>query len=57
MLAVSILWGLAKASGQVMPVIIDTPLGRLDLSHRTNFITEYLPNASNQVILCRRMKK
>lgn len=49
--AVSILWGLAKCSGYQMPVIIDTPLGRLDSNHRTNFVKRYLPHASKQVIV------
>ncbi len=51
MLAVAILWGLARASGRDLPVIIDTPMGRLDSSHRMNFVTRYLPNASHQVIV------
>lgn len=51
MLSVAILWGLAKASGRKLPVIIDTPVGRLDSSHRMNFIANYLPNASHQVIV------
>ncbi len=51
MLAISMLWGLAESSGQSLPIIIDTPMSRLDSSHRTNFITQYLPNASNQVIV------
>ncbi|MGE5484645.1 MAG: DNA sulfur modification protein DndD [Ignavibacteriales bacterium] len=51
MLAVAILWGLAQASGRKLPVIIDTPMGRLDSSHRMNFVTRYLPNASHQVIV------
>ena len=49
--AVSLLWGLAKCSGYQMPVIIDTPLGRLDSIHRTSFVQQYLPNASKQVII------
>lgn len=49
--AVSILWGLAKCSGYKMPVIVDTPLGRLDSNHRTNFVKRYLPHASRQVIV------
>ncbi len=51
MLAISILWGLARASGRALPVIIDTPLGRLDSSHRMNFVSKYLPNASHQVMV------
>ncbi|GAI72974.1 unnamed protein product, partial [marine sediment metagenome] len=33
------------------PVIIDTPLGRLDSLHRQNLIDNYFPFASHQVIL------
>ena len=51
LLAVSLLWGLARASGYPLPVIIDTPLGRLDAAHRTNLVERYFPNASHQVIL------
>jgi DNA sulfur modification protein DndD len=51
MLAVALLWGLARASGRTLPVMIDTPMGRLDSSHRMNFVTEYLPNAGGQVIV------
>lgn len=51
MLAISILWGLAQSSGKKIPIIIDTPLGRLDSSHRKNFLIKYLPNASHQVVL------
>src|SRR5690606_5800422 len=51
MLAVAILWGLARASGRKVPLIIDTPMARLDSSHRMNYLTEYLPRASHQVII------
>jgi DNA sulfur modification protein DndD len=51
LLATSILWGLAKASGRALPVVIDTPLGRLDGSHRDRLVEHYFPNASHQVIL------
>jgi DNA sulfur modification protein DndD len=49
--AVSILWGLARASGRPLPVAIDTPLGRLDSSHRNRLIEGYFPYASHQVLL------
>ena len=51
MFAISILWGLALSSGYKLPVIIDTPMARLDSAHRSNFINKYLPNASSQVII------
>ncbi|WP_066423655.1 DNA sulfur modification protein DndD [Anabaena sp. 4-3] len=51
LLAIAFLWGLAKVSGHRLPVAIDTPLGRLDSSHRNNLVERYFPAASHQVIL------
>ncbi|HEY9705250.1 MAG TPA: DNA sulfur modification protein DndD, partial [Allocoleopsis sp.] len=51
LLAVAFLWGLARVSGRNLPVAIDTPLGRLDSSHRSNLVERYFPAASHQVIL------
>lgn len=51
LLAIAFLWGLARVSGRNLPVAIDTPLGRLDSSHRTNLVERYFPSASHQVIL------
>jgi len=51
LLAIAFLWGLARVSGRNLPVAIDTPLGRLDSSHRTNLVERYFPTASHQVIL------
>lgn len=51
MFAISIVWALALTSGYKAPVLIDTPLARLDSAHRANFIAKYLPEASSQVIV------
>jgi len=49
--AVSVLWGLAQASPRPLPTIIDTPMARLDSTHRHHLIHRYFPNASHQVII------
>lgn len=49
--AIAMLWGLARTSGRPLPIIIDTPLGRLDSEHRAKLCEIYFPNASHQVIL------
>ena len=51
LLAVSLLWGLARAAGRPLPAIIDTPLGRLDSKHRIHVVERYFPTASHQVVL------
>jgi DNA sulfur modification protein DndD len=51
LLAVAVLWALAQASGRKLPTVIDTPLGRLDSSHRKSFVQNYFPYAGEQVIL------
>ena len=47
----ALLWGLAKTSGKALPMILDTPLGRLDSSHRQLLVERYFPYASHQVVL------
>ena len=49
--AISILEALARTSGRRLPIIIDTPLGRLDSIHRSKLIQNYFPTASHQVII------
>ncbi len=47
----ALLWGLAKTSGKPLPMILDTPLGRLDTIHRQFLVELYFPYVSHQVIL------
>ena len=47
----ALLAGLAKTSGKALPMILDTPLGRLDSNHRQLLVERYFPYASHQVIL------
>ncbi len=49
--AISVLWGLARASAHPLPAIIDTPMARLDAAHRRHLIERYFPNASHQVLI------
>ncbi len=49
--AISMLWALAKTSGQQLPFIIDTPLARLDSKHRDNLVNHFFPNASHQLMI------
>ena len=51
LMIIAILWALALCSKKKLPVIIDTPLSRLDSQHRTSVITTYFPNASEQIII------
>lgn len=51
LLAVAILWGLGRAAGRHLPIVIDTPLGRLDSAHRANLLERYFPHAGHQVVL------
>ena len=49
--AISLLWGMAKVSRRPLPMIVDTPLGRLDSHHRSNLVQHYFPAAAHQVVL------
>ena len=51
LMVIAILWALAICSKKKLPVIIDTPLSRLDSLHRTALIKTYFPNASQQTII------
>lgn len=49
--ALALLKALRQVSGQQMPLLIDTPLARLDEVHRLSLIHDYLPIVSEQVLL------
>ena len=51
MFATAILWALAKTSGRPLPFMIDTPLARLDIEHRSNLVETFFPSASHQVVI------
>ena len=51
LMVISILWALAICSKKKLPVIIDTPLSRLDSNHRKSLIQTYFPQASGQTII------
>lgn len=51
MYALSVLWTLTKLSKRPLPFVIDTPLGRLDHSHREKLINSFFPEISKQLII------
>ena len=51
LMVIALLWALAICSKKKLPVIIDTPLSRMDSNHRTSLITTYFPQASDQTII------
>jgi len=51
LMVVAMLWALALCSHNKLPVIIDTPLARLDLVHRERMVKSYFPHASDQTII------
>ena len=51
LMVIAILWALAICSTKKLPVIIDTPLSRLDSMHRKSLVTTYFPKASDQTII------
>lgn len=51
MYALSLLWALSKSSGREFPIVIDTPVGRLDKKNRWAIFEKYLPKAGHQVIV------
>lgn len=51
LVVISTLWALSINSKERLPVIIDTPLARLDTKHRMALVKTYFPQASDQTII------
>lgn len=51
LLATAIVWGITECTGQEFPFLIDTPLARLDSTHRELFLKNYIPKAGKQIII------
>jgi DNA sulfur modification protein DndD len=50
-LAVATIWAILRASGRPLPLVVDTPLGRLDSVHRDALTDKFFAHASHQVVL------
>lgn len=51
LVATSLLWALNAASDKSIPVVIDTPLARIDKEHQDSLLKNYYPNVARQVII------
>jgi DNA sulfur modification protein DndD len=49
--ATALLWAMKEVPGHEMPVVIDTPLGRIDRENQENMLLNYYPHLSHQVII------
>lgn len=51
LVATSLLWALNAASDKSIPVVIDTPLARIDKNHQDSLLLNYYPNVAGQIII------
>lgn len=51
LVATAMLWALKEEAGRPLPVMIDTPLGRIDMQNRALLVDEYYPKAGDPLIL------
>ena len=49
--ATAIIWALQEVSQANIPIIVDTPLARIDRAHQLELLTRYYPVAGRQVIV------
>jgi len=50
-IATALIWGISEYISEDIPMIIDTPLGRLDEKNQSLILNEFYPNVSKQVII------
>lgn len=50
-IATALIWGISEYISEETPMIIDTPLGRLDEKNQSLILNKFYPNASSQVII------
>jgi DNA sulfur modification protein DndD len=51
LMATALLWALSEVSGKQVPLVVDTPLARIDLANQEAILRHYYPNAAAQVIV------
>jgi DNA sulfur modification protein DndD len=51
LVATAMLWALKEEANRPLPVVIDTPLGRIDQQNRALLVDEYYPRAGDPLIL------
>ncbi len=51
LVATSLLWALKDVSQKNIPLIVDTPLARIDRGHQENLLRRYYPKAAQQIIV------
>ncbi|MDN5111038.1 hypothetical protein PJV97_01645 [Aliarcobacter butzleri] len=50
-IATALIWGISEYISEEIPMIIDTPLGRLDEKNQSLILNKFYPNASSQVLI------
>lgn len=50
-IATALIWGISEYIGEDIPMIIDTPLGRLDEKNQALILNKFYPEVSKQVII------
>jgi len=50
-IATALIWGISEYISEEIPMIIDTPLGRLDEKNQSLILNQFYPHASSQVLI------